>query len=949
MKENIVIHGAREHNLKNINLTIPRNKFVVITGISGSGKSSLAYDTIYAEGQRKYVESLSAYARQFLQQLKKPDVEHIEGLSPAIAIEQRSAGANPRSTVATTTEIHDYLRLLYANVGIPHCHKCGREVTFQTLQEIIDRIMQFPEGTRAQVLAPMVRGRKGEHKDILEQLRKDGFVRVRIDGQVHDLADKIALDKKQNHDIEAVVDRLVIKQSARSRLADSVETALRLGQGIVYLVEGKQQHLFSVLNACVECGISFEKLAPRMFSFNSPHGACQHCHGLGMVETLDPDMVVPNKSRSLRENAISPWQRRGKALTYHYNNMLEALAKALGFSMTTPFRDLPEKVKDTILYGSGKQKVDVTFFQGSKQVTQKRVFEGVIPNLERRYRETESSFVRKWLREFMNVIICPSCHGSRLRPESVAVTVGGKNIVEVLAMTVKESIEFFENLKLSRKNMEIAEEIIKEIVARLRFMKNVGVDYIALDRSSSSLSGGEAQRIRLATQIGAGLVGVLYILDEPSIGLHQRDNRRLLDTLGRMRDMGNTVIVIEHDEETIRSADYIVDLGPGAGLHGGEVVAIGPLQKIISKKRSLTGKYLTGERRIEIPKQRKKEKKNQRLTIVGARQHNLKNIDVKIPLGLFTCITGVSGSGKSTLVFDILDRGLRKLLYNSRIRPGDHDSIVGFEKIDKVIVIDQTPIGRTPRSNPATYTGVFTHVRDLYARLPAARMRGYQPGRFSFNVKGGRCEACTGDGIKKIEMHFLPDVFVECEVCGGTRYNKETLEIKYKGKNIHDVLNMTVEEALEFFRNIPKIRQRLKTLSDVGMGYIELGQSATTLSGGEAQRIKLAAELSKTETGRTLYLLDEPTTGLHFADIERLLDVLKRLTKLGNTVVVIEHNLDVIKTADYIIDLGPEGGEDGGRIVAQGTPDEVCRVEESYTGKFLRKVFEKQKTAAKAI
>jgi excinuclease ABC subunit A len=948
MKENIVIHGAREHNLRNIDLTIPRNKLVVITGVSGSGKSSLAYNTIYAEGQRKYVESLSAYARQFLQQLKKPEVEHIEGLSPAIAIEQRNISGNPRSTVATTTEIHDYMRLLYANVGTPHCHKCGKEVSFQTIQEIVEQIMQLPEGTRAQVLAPMVRGRKGEHKDILDQLRKDGFVRVRVDGDVNDLAEKIKLDKKLNHDIEAVVDRLVIKESARSRLADSVETALRLGQGIIYIVVGKEQLLYSVLNACVECGVSFEKLAPRMFSFNSPHGACKNCHGLGMVETIDPDLAVPDKSRSLRDYAISPWQRRGKALTYHYNNMIEGLAATYDIPMNVPFRDLPEKIQNIILYGSGSKKIEISFFQGAKKVTRKRVFEGVVPNLERRYRETESSFVRKWLREFMNVIECPSCHGNRLRPESVAVTIDDKSIVEVLAKTVRESIDFFENLKLGEKKFEIAKEIIKEILARLRFMNNVGVDYIALDRSSNTLSGGEAQRIRLATQIGAGLVGVLYILDEPSIGLHQRDNRRLLNTLCKMRDLGNTVIVIEHDEETIRSADYIVDLGPGAGVHGGEVVAAGPVEKIIKKKRSITGKYLTGELEIEIPKKRKKAKKDERLKIVGAREHNLKNLDIDIPLGLFTCVTGVSGSGKSTLVFAILDKGMRKLLYGSRLKPGDHDSIVGFDKIDKVIVIDQSPIGRTPRSNPATYTGVFTHVRDLFAKLPESRMRGYLPGRFSFNVKGGRCEACTGDGIKKIEMHFLPDVFVECEVCSGTRYNKESLEIKYKGKNIHDVLNMTVEESLEFFRNIPKIRQKLKTLSDVGMDYIELGQPATTLSGGEAQRIKLSAELSKRETGRTLYLLDEPTTGLHFADIEKLLDVLKRLTKLGNTVVVIEHNLDVIKTADHIIDLGPEGGDDGGMIVAQGTPDQVAATAGSFTGEFLKNIMDKQKTTASA-
>ena len=943
MKNKIAIYGAREHNLKNINLEIPRNKLVVITGISGSGKSSLALDTIYAEGQRKYVESLSTYARQFLEQLGKPDVEHIEGLSPAIAIEQRSSGSNPRSTVATTTEIYDYLRLLYANVGLAHCHKCGRKISYQTIQGIIDQIMRFPEGSRAQILAPIVRGKKGEHSHLLEQLRKEGYVRVRIDGEVKDLSDEITIDKKTKHEIEAVVDRLVIKPDTKSRLADSVETALRLGQGIIYALTDTERHLFSVLNACVDCGISFEKLTPRMFSFNSPYGACPKCHGLGMIESIDPDLVIPNESLSLKDNAISPWQRRGKALAYHFNAMLEGLAEKFGFSMHTSIKKMPKAVRKAILYGTGNEKIKVRYFHGSREQVHEQSFEGVIPNLERRYRETDSMYVRKWLREFMNVVVCPKCNGSRLRPESAAVTVGEKTIVEVVALTVKEAIDFFENLRLSKKDSAIAGEIVKEILSRLRFMNNVGVEYITLDRRSGSLSSGEAQRIRLATQIGAGLVGVLYILDEPSVGLHQRDNRRLLDTLCQLRDLGNTVIIIEHDEETIRSADYIVDLGPGAGVHGGEVVAAGGLEDILKAKRSFTGKYLSGKCRIEIPKKRKKPRDEQWLRISGAREYNLKNIDVKIPLGLLCCITGVSGSGKSTLIFEILNKGLRKRLFRSRIRPGDHDTILGVEMIDKVIVINQAPIGRTPRSNPATYTGVFTPVRDLYARLPAARMRGYAPGRFSFNVRGGRCDACDGVGIKKIEMHFLPDVFVECEICDSKRYKNETLEIKYKGKNIYEVLKMTVEEALEFFRKIPRIREKLETLMSVGMGYIELGQSATTLSGGEAQRIKLATELSKSQTGRTLYLLDEPTTGLHFADIEKLLGVLKRLTNQGNSVVVIEHNMDVIKTADYVIDLGPEGGDEGGKIIAEGTPEEVARTPGSYTGWFLKKILNAKK------
>ncbi|MDP2895409.1 MAG: excinuclease ABC subunit UvrA [bacterium] len=941
MKDKIVIRGAREHNLKNIDLEIPRNKLVVITGLSGSGKSSLAFDTIYAEGQRKYVESLSAYARQFLEQLQKPDVEHIEGLSPAISIEQRTAGSNPRSTVATTTEIYDYLRLFYASIGIPHCYKCGREISSQTVQEIVDRIIELPEGSRVEVLAPVVRGRKGEYQQLLDSLAKQGYVRVRIDGAVRELSEEIKLSKHVKHDIAVVVDRLVVKPDIRSRLTDSVETSLKLTTGLVIAATKDGDTLYSTVNACVDCGISFDKFLPRMFSFNSPYGACPECHGLGSIERVDPEMVIPNPRLSLRDGAIAPWRRGGHALHIYNDMMLNALAEKYGFSLDMPFGDLRPEIQKAILYGTGKEEIRLHHYYTGDIHYYEKPFEGVIPQLERRFKETDSSFMKAWIGEFMSLLVCPSCKGGRLRPESAAVTVGGRTIIELARMSVKEAHHFLNNLKLSNKEAAIAREIIKELLLRLQFMQNVGLEYLTLDRESRTLSGGEAQRIRLATQIGAGLVGVLYILDEPSIGLHQRDNRRLLKTLMDLRDLGNTVIIVEHDETTMRSADYIVDLGPGAGTHGGYVVVAGTVEDVIGCEKSLTGKYLSGEMFIEVPDKRKPVVPGKSLLVKGARENNLKNIDVEIPLGVFCCVSGVSGSGKSTLVSEILDKGLRRILYRSRERPGDHDAILGAEWIDKAIVIDQSPIGRTPRSNPATYTGTFTPIRELFANLPAAKVRGYRPGRFSFNVRGGRCEACEGDGIKKIEMHFLPDVYVECEVCNGKRYNRDTLSIRYKGKNIHELLDMTVEEALDFFQNIPRIKAKLQTLYDVGLGYVKLGQPATTLSGGEAQRIKLSAELSRKDTGRTLYLLDEPTTGLHFDDTRKLLRVLSRLTEQGNTVVVIEHNLDVIKTADYIIDLGPEGGEEGGTIVAQGTPEEVSRVAGSYTGHFLRDLLQR--------
>ncbi len=919
----IKIVGAKEHNLKDINLDIPRNKLTVVTGLSGSGKSSLAFDTIYAEGQRRYVESLSAYARQFLEQLQKPDVEHIEGMSPAISIEQRSAGGNPRSTVGTTTEIYDYLRLLFARAGTPYCYKCGQKIQRQSQDEIIDRILKYPKGTALVILAPVVRGRKGEYLKLFTEFKKQGFLRVRLDGNIFSLDDKIRLDKKKKHNIEVVVDRLKVEDDIRERLADSIEIALGVGKGLVLVSKGeKEEVLFSELYSCSKCGISYEEIEPRIFSFNSPYGACQACGGLGTKMEIDPDLVIPDKRKSLRE-AIKPWRVGGKRIVLHYRRLLRKLGSEYGFDIDTPFNEIPKKIRNVILHGST-----------SKDWMR---FEGVLPNLLRRLKITDSDFMRQEINKYTNESTCPACDGRRLRPESLSIKINNMSISEVTDLSIKDAKQFFSDLKLSNRQEKIARQILKEIRERLSFMSNVGLDYLTLDRRSSTLSGGEAQRIRLATQIGAGLVGVVYILDEPSIGLHQRDNAKLLGTLKALRDLGNTLIVVEHDEATIRGADHIIDLGPGAGKHGGYVVAQGRLADILDCKGSLTGRYLSGQLKIKTPKKRRKIIKSRSLIVRGAREHNLKNIDIEIPLGVFVCVTGVSGSGKSTLVDDILYRALAKHIYRSRQKPGLHEKIDGLKHVDKVVVVDQSPIGRTPRSNPATYTGVFSFIRNIFSRLPESRMRGYMPGRFSFNVKGGRCEACQGDGIKKIEMHFLPDVYVRCEVCNGRRYNHETLQVLYKGKSIADVLEMSVEEALGLFKNIPHIRQKLKTLTDVGLGYIELGQSATTLSGGEAQRVKLTTELSKIGTGRTIYILDEPTTGLHFADIDKLLNVLHALVEAKNTVLVIEHNLDVIKSADHIIDLGPGGGDRGGKIVASGTPEKVMKTSASYTGTYLRK------------
>ncbi len=940
----IVISGAREHNLKNVSVRIPRGSLTVITGLSGSGKSSLAFDTLYAEGQRKYVESLSAYARQFLGRLQKPDVERIDGLSPAISIEQRTAGGNPRSIVATTTEIHDYLRLLFANVGHTHCWKCGRPVASQTADEIVEKLLEFPKLTKVILLAPLVKGRKGRHEDVFNAVRRKGFVRVRVDGEIYELEDVPELNPRRKHTIEAVVDRLVITNRIRPRLTDSVETALAFGEGtMVALWEdgrgGWEEALFSEKNACAHCGISFEPLTARHFSFNSPYGACPVCHGLGTMEVFDEGLVVPDQDLSLEEGAIQAWRRGGRRLIIYYKGLLRSVARHYGVDMRTPFRDLDEDFRKILLYGSGDEEIEFGFWRGGSYHRYRKPFEGVIPNLERRYEQTESDSTRQRLRAYMSRQPCRACRGARLRPEVLACTVGGKSIAEVTRMSVKEAASFFRKLKLTSHERRIAREIMREIRERLGFMIDVGLDYLTLDRESGTLSGGEAQRIRLATQIGAGLVGVLYVLDEPSIGLHYRDNHRLIATLKELRDLGNTVVVVEHDEQTIRSADHVIDLGPGAGRRGGEVIYEGDVEGLLREERSLTGRYMRGDLEISVPR-RRKTPGDECLIVEGARENNLKNINVEIPLGLFVCVTGVSGSGKSTLVDEILRRGLFRRFYGSRERPGRHRRIVGAEHLDKVIVIDQSPIGRTPRSNPATYTGAFGMIRQLFARLPAARVRGYGPGRFSFNVKGGRCEKCKGDGILRIEMHFLPDVYVTCEQCHGKRYNSETLEVKYNGKNIADVLEMTVDEALEFFRRIPGLERKLRTLSEVGLGYMQLGQPATTLSGGEAQRLKLSAELGKKGTGRTLYLLDEPTTGLHFADIHKLVQVLMRLRDAGNTLVVIEHNLDVIKMADYVIDLGPEGGDAGGRIVAAGTPEDVARCRRSYTGKFLRGVLE---------
>jgi excinuclease ABC subunit A len=932
MSKNIIIKGANEHNLKGVDLEIPRDKLVVITGVSGSGKSTLAFDTLYAEGQRRYVESLSTYARQFLEQMDKPDVESIEGLSPAISIEQKTTSKNPRSTVGTVTEIYDYLRLLFARAGRIHCHGCGQEIASWTVQQMVDRIMTLPEKTRLLLLAPIVRGRKGEYRKEMRQLQADGFVRIRIDGEMHELGEEIALDKNKQHTLEVMVDRLVVKPGIEGRLADSLETALRLAGGLVRVEElDGESRLFSEQHSCADCGISYPEITPRMFSFNNPYGACPDCAGLGTRMYFDPDEVVPNPDLSLREGAIMPWETR---TGFYYHQLLEALADHYQFDINAPFKSLPEKLRRVLMNGSGKEKVRFFYDQGGRRHFYDKVFEGVIPNLERRYHETDSDRVRENLGRFMNVMPCPTCEGARLRKESLFVRIGGKNIREVCALSIRETEIFFAELQLTEKEAEIARRILKEIRERLSFLAYVGLDYLSLDRASGTLSGGEGQRIRLATQVGSSLVGVLYILDEPSIGLHQRDNRRLLETLKRLRDLGNTVLVVEHDEETILEADHVIDMGPGAGVHGGEVVAQGTPAEILANPNSLTGLYLSGKLSIPLPVARRQS--NRFLQIRQARENNLKNIDVDIPLGVMTCITGVSGSGKSTLIIDTLFKALSQRLYRSRDKAGKVDEILGVEMLDKVIDIDQSPIGRTPRSNPATYTGVFTDIREQFAQLPDAKMRGYKPGRFSFNVKGGRCEACQGEGILKIEMHFLPDVYVQCEICKGARYSRETLEVHYKGKSIAEVLDMTVSQGLKFFENIPRIRGKLDMLQDVGLGYIRLGQSATTLSGGEAQRVKLAKELGKRATGRTIYILDEPTTGLHFADIRKLLDVLQRLVDTGNTVLIIEHNLDVIKTADHIIDLGPEGGNLGGEIVAVGTPEEVARTTASHTGRYLR-------------
>lgn len=938
-KDFIVIKGARQHNLKNIDVKIPRDKLVVITGISGSGKSSLAFDTIYAEGQRRYVESLSAYARQFLGQMDKPDVDYIEGLSPAIAIDQKSGSKNPRSTVGTVTEIYDYLRLLFARIGKPHCPKCGLPITQQTVQQIVDQVMSLEKGTRVQVLAPVIRGKKGEHKKVLDDIRKEGFTRVRVNGEVFRVDEDIQLDRYKMHTVEIVVDRLAIRDGIEQRLADSIELAMRHSSGIVVInVVDKEDLVFSERFACPECGISFEELTPRMFSFNSPYGACPECAGLGSKEEIDPELVL-DLDKSIMEGALIPWRRSfdGTRSDFFANRVVK-VCERFGIDINVPVRSLPPEHLDILLYGVGNERFKFGYhnFAGD-WVLREAGYDGLIPYLERKYNEIRTQGVRDEIEDFITTRTCPSCKGARLRPESLAVTVGGKSIMEITALSCKDARDFFHNLQLTERERAIAAQILKEIRERLGFLVNVGLDYLTLDRSAGTLAGGEAQRIRLATQIGSSLVGVLYILDEPSIGLHQRDNNRLISTLKSLRDLGNTVIVVEHDEETIRSADHIIDVGPGAGAEGGYVVASGTVEEIMSCKDSVTGRYLSGKEKIPVPVQRRTGN-GKSLLIRGAREHNLKGIDVEIPLGLFVCVTGVSGSGKSTLINEILYKRLAHELNRAGDKPGAHDGLVGIEHLDRVINVDQSPIGRTPRSNPATYTGTFDFIRQTFALTPEARARGYRPGRFSFNVKGGRCEACRGDGIIKIEMHFLPDVYVPCEVCRGKRYNRETLEVKYKGKTIADVLDMRVDEALEFFRNIPRIRRKLETLYDVGLGYIKLGQPATTLSGGEAQRVKLATELSRRSNGRTLYILDEPTTGLHFADIHKLLDVLGRLVDDGDTVLVIEHNLDVIKTADYIIDLGPEGGERGGRIVACGTPEEVAQVDASYTGQFLRKV-----------
>ncbi|MDD5665779.1 MAG: excinuclease ABC subunit UvrA [Actinomycetota bacterium] len=939
----IIVRGAREHNLKNVNLKLPRDKLIVMTGLSGSGKSSLAFDTIYAEGQRRYVESLSAYARQFLGQMDKPDVDHIDGLSPAISIDQKSATRNPRSTVGTITEVHDYLRLLYSRIGKAHCPSCGKPIERQTSQQIIERVGEMEPGTRLSILAPVVRGRKGEYSRLLSEVRRKGYARARVDGELVDLEDEVRLERYQRHDIEVVVDRLVIKEGVRRRLADSLETALDLGEGMVIVaVEDDGDRYFSEHFSCPECEVSLPEMEPRTFSFNSPYGACPECSGLGFLQVIDPELVVPNPELSLEEGAVAPWPGSS---TFSYR-LIEALAEKYEFSMDIPFRDLPQDVRDKILYGTGKEKVYVRYRNRRGRVRSYFTdFEGIVNWLERRYEETDSEYSRSRIAQYMSVQPCPACLGARLKPSSLAVTINGLNIHELSRLSISDGLAFLRNLPLSETEEAIARRILKELSSRLGFLVDVGLDYLSLDRAAATLAGGEAQRIRLATQIGSGLVGVLYILDEPSIGLHQRDNRRLISTLEGLRDMGNTLIVVEHDEATIRAADWLVDIGPGAGEHGGKIVFSGPLDGLLKRRKSITAQYLRGEKSIEVPGQRRAPQ-GRSLVVRGAEEHNLKLIDVEIPLGLVVCVTGVSGSGKSTLVHDVLYRGLARRLYHSRVPPGRHAGIDGLEHIDKIINIDQSPIGRTPRSNPATYTGVFDSIRSLFADTTESRVRGYKPGRFSFNVRGGRCEACRGDGTIKIEMHFLPDVFIPCEVCKGKRYNDETLEVAYKGRNISEVLDMSVEEALDFFAAIPPIRRRLQTLNDVGLGYIKLGQPAPTLSGGEAQRVKLSSELNKRATGKTLYLLDEPTTGLHFDDIAKLLDMLQGLVGAGNTVLIIEHNLDVIKSADWIIDLGPEGGGGGGWLVAAGTPEEIAAAPSSYTGEYLRHVLAGQKKTA---
>ena len=936
-RQYIKIRGAREHNLKNIDVDIPRDSFTVLTGLSGSGKSSLAFDTIYAEGQRRYMESLSSYARQFLGQMEKPDVESIQGLSPAISIDQKSTNRNPRSTVGTVTEIYDYLRLLYARIGIPHCPKCGREIKRQTIDQMVDQIMMLPERTKFQLLAPVVRGRKGEHKKVFESARKSGYVRVRVDGNVYELSEDINLEKNNKHNIEIVVDRLAVKEGMQRRLADSIENVMKLSDGLMIVdVIGGTPINFSMSFACPDCGISIDEIEPRSFSFNNPYGACPECFGLGYKMEFDVDLMIPDKRLSINEGAIQAmgWQSCNDPKSFTYA-ILNALSKAYNFSLDTPFGEYPDEIKNVLIHGTGGREVEVHYTGQRGSGVYPVAFEGLIKNMERRYRETGSDVMKQEYEEFMRITPCKVCKGQRLKASSLAVTVGDKNIYEVTDMSIVKLVDYFDTLELNEMQHKIGDQILKEIKSRIGFLNNVGLDYLTLSRATGTLSGGEAQRIRLATQIGSGLVGVAYILDEPSIGLHQRDNDKLLAALMRLRDLGNTLIVVEHDEDTMRAADYIVDIGPAAGEHGGEVIATGTAEDIMKCDKSITGAYLSGRMKIPVPKVRKEPAGW--ITIKGARQNNLKNIDVDIPLGIMTCVTGVSGSGKSSLVNEILYKTLARDLNRARCIPGEHDDITGIDQLDKVINIDQSPIGRTPRSNPATYTGVFDLIRDLFAATPDAKAKGYKKGRFSFNVKGGRCEACSGDGILKIEMHFLPDVYVPCEVCGGKRYNRETLDVKYKGKSIYDVLDMTVEEAVIFFDNVPAIKRKIETLNDVGLSYIRLGQPSTELSGGEAQRIKLAAELSKRSTGRTIYILDEPTTGLHFADVHKLVEILHKLTESGNTVVVIEHNLDVIKTADYIIDIGPEGGDRGGTVIAKGTPEEVASVPESFTGQYVSK------------